>query len=1523
MRALLLILMMLLPWQAMAQDSAEQEKSWLTDYVQNKLSTPGRQISISGIDGVLSSNATIGTITIADREGVWLTLEEVAIRWTRSALLRGRLQIEELVARRVALARQPLPDESLPSPESSRFALPELPLAIAIARLELAEVMLGEPVLGREARLQGAGNLTLEDGSLDMRLSVLRTDGPGGSLALTASFSNESRDLAIDLDLKEPANGLAATLLSIDGGPSLDLTIKGAAPLSNWKGEIALLAGGKPALAGSVALKEGGTGLAVTAAVGGPLSILAPERLRPFFGAESRLDLSGVAPAEGGFRLDTFQLAGGALKLNASGLILPDGFLRALTLDGTLNTAGSGQVPLPGTDTTLSSASLAIDYGSTTDGQWTGRLVAEGVDGPDLKVARLLADMGGQVSALDDPAERSVTASMRMVASGFSASDAGTARALGLQPSADLNVTVRAGQPLEISLLELKGAALLARATGLFDQGLFDGDIALVTESLAPFSGLAGRELSGSARLTAKGKLDILSGGFDMVLDGTAENVTTGDAGLDGLFAGTTRIAGRLARDENGIGADAFSLGNDQVRITADGRFSSTDADFVVDGSLSDLGFVDERLSGPLALDASLNGTGGVIAAKARITVDEGRLAERRLSGAALALEGTITNRDFSGTVTGDAMLDGERVALSSAFTHAERATAFSDLSFATRGAKLKGDVSRNSSGQLDGNLLLKASDISTAAALALVKAKGAMDATLELDPKDGQTLTLDGSITGLQTDGFSAMRATIKAKVTKLFAVPVVNGSMTGEKIVAGGIDIATLAANAKATDGETVFTTSARLANGSAVETSGTLTPADGGYGIALETLSVRNKGQALALEKPARLAVKSSQITLEPLSLKAGEGRIGAQGTAGDRLDLQLTLDRVPLALANMVQGDLGLGGTLGGVVSITGTSDAPSAEFAFRGQGITAAMLSKAGIEPLAVAADGQMQGQRLAVTGTLTNGQGLAASVAGTAPLGTGSLDLDVALKAFPLAIFNAVQPGAGLGGTIAGRVKVTGPAAKPDLAFTLNGSRVSTAALSDAGLPPLALSATGKLAGETVQLDRFTSAGDGLAFDARGTVPLSGTGLAVDFKGTLPLSLADGLLADRAAQARGTLSVSGRATGSLERPDLNAMLSTTGAEFIDPQSNIRLQRIALFASINGDRLTLRSFTGGLATGGTVSASGSLSLAESMPADLAIQLESARYSDGQNVSATLSGNLTLTGALLSDPLLAGRILVNRADLTVPEGGAEAEDIAVVKHRKAPESVLQTLERALPRKSGNTTATSGPVLRLNVRVEAPNKIFLRGRGLDTELGGSVTLTGPVSDIQPTGGFEIIRGRLSILAQRITLDSGRVTLIGDLDPYVDLSATTPGKDIAVTIRVTGRVSDLNISFSSQPELPEDEVLSRLIFGRSITDLSPIQLARLAAAASELAGGGPSILDQLREATGLDDLDVVTDDKGNTAARAGRYVTDQVYLGVEAGTKGNSKVTIDLDITDNLKARGSVGSEETGVGLFFEKDY
>jgi translocation and assembly module TamB len=309
-----------------------------------------------------------------------------------------------------------------------------------------------------------------------------------------------------------------------------------------------------------------------------------------------------------------------------------------------------------------------------------------------------------------------------------------------------------------------------------------------------------------------------------------------------------------------------------------------------------------------------------------------------------------------------------------------------------------------------------------------------------------------------------------------------------------------------------------------------------------------------------------------------------------------------------------------------------------------------------------------------------------------------------------------------------------------------------------------------------------------------------------------------------------------------------------------------------------------------------------------------------------IAATASGNLAIVGPLAGDARISGTIDIARAEINVPDsfgGGPAGIDVI---HRNPPPGVVATLQRARAN-DGTPVPTARPsVLQLDVTVNAPNQIFVRGRGLDAELGGSVRLLGPVTNVQPVGAFEMIRGRLGILGQRIDFEEGTITLIGDLDPVLNFVASSSGSgDITVFITVSGRVSDLDISFSSQPQLPEDEVLAQLIFNRSIGELSPFQIAQLAAAAAELAGGGnSSLLGSLRGAAGLDDLDIVTDSEGNAAVRAGRYIQDNIYLGVEAGAGGTARGTINLDITDELTARGAVGSDgDSSLGLFFERDY
>ena len=123
-RIFLTIVLFVLALPVFAQDTEQADRSYFVGFVEDQLSSPNRQIRISNIQGVLSSNATIGEITIADRDGVWLRIVNARIVWTRSALLLGRLDIDTLSADRIDVLRKPLPDESAPAPEASGFQIP-------------------------------------------------------------------------------------------------------------------------------------------------------------------------------------------------------------------------------------------------------------------------------------------------------------------------------------------------------------------------------------------------------------------------------------------------------------------------------------------------------------------------------------------------------------------------------------------------------------------------------------------------------------------------------------------------------------------------------------------------------------------------------------------------------------------------------------------------------------------------------------------------------------------------------------------------------------------------------------------------------------------------------------------------------------------------------------------------------------------------------------------------------------------------------------------------------------------------------------------------------------------------------------------------------------------------------------------------------------------------------------------------------------------------------------------------------
>ena len=328
----------------------------------------------------------------------------------------------------------------------------------------------------------------------------------------------------------------------------------------------------------------------------------------------------------------------------------------------------------------------------------------------------------------------------------------------------------------------------------------------------------------------------------------------------------------------------------------------------------------------------------------------------------------------------------------------------------------------------------------------------------------------------------------------------------------------------------------------------------------------------------------------------------------------------------------------------------------------------------------------------------------------------------------------------------------------------------------------------------------------------------------------------------------------------------------------------------------------------------------------LPADLSVTLDAARLAVGDTLRSEIGGSLRLAGPLATAPTISGRLDLGRTEITIPERFAANAASLGVKDLAVPPEVRRTLALAKPkaRKTG-AKGTAAWRAGLDLTIDAPSRLFVRGRGIDAELGGTLHVTGTTDAVVPVGAFELRRGALDVIGRHIALDKGTVTLTGDLDPTIDFRATSSSRSISVVAEVTGRASDPALVLTSTPQLPQDEVLAQFLFGRGVADLTGFQLVQLASAAAQLAGGpsAPDLLGSIRKSTGLDTLGTTTDSKGNAGLTAGRYIGDRIFLGVTAGAAGSTDATVDLDVTRNLKLRGQTGTEGSKAGFVFEKEY
>jgi translocation and assembly module TamB len=746
--------------------------------------------------------------------------------------------------------------------------------------------------------------------------------------------------------------------------------------------------------------------------------------------------------------------------------------------------------------------------------------------------------------------------------------------------------------------------------------------------------------------------------------------------------------------------------------------------------------------------------------------------------------------------------------------------------------------------------------------------------------------------------------------------------------------------------------------LAGSGTVDMSGTLQPFDGIFNIEI---AAQTDGLAVGVAQADPLLAGTSTLTLgverdtEGTRLRSidlrndalqatGSAEITSQATSATFTAQISDLNLVTPSLSGPATLTADLQTDVQGVVSLDLDANAPQAEASAQGTaspiegGYVVRAEAAFAVDELSGYRDlvGQQIGGGLSVdldgTFTTTTGAMNADVTARTQNLragspaldrvlaGLGRIDADVSLSEagrLRLDAIDVVFPNLTAGGTLA----TSGSDTLARLSVRLRDIAILVSDFSG----PLVADITARQdgAGWTVTGDATGPVGTA----ARATGRISNNGqLNMSVTGSAPLALANLYIAPR--QINGLAQFDLSIDGPADLSSVRGPVTISDARLTAPNLQQAVDDINGTLLLAGGTVRL-DMRGTSAEGGTVTLSGPVDLSPPFQAALTAQLGNVVLRDPTLYRATANGEVAVNGPLAGGATITGTIDLGAVDVQVPSTGVSAlGSLPEVTHLGPRIDVRATLDRAgvgMTPSSGRQ-ARAGPDYPINLTIRAPSRIFVRGRGLDAELGGQLRLTGSLNALVPIGRFDLVRGRLNILGQRFDLSEGFAQLQGDFTPFLLLVATTQARTgTMVSIIVEGRADNIDVRFESSPELPQDEVLAQLLFGRDISSISPLQAVQLASAVATLAGsGGGGVVATLREGLALDDLDFVTDEDGNAGVRAGKYLSENVYTDVTIGSNGTSEINLNIDIDRNFTARGSVASDgDTSVGIFFERDY
>ena len=382
----------------------------------------------------------------------------------------------------------------------------------------------------------------------------------------------------------------------------------------------------------------------------------------------------------------------------------------------------------------------------------------------------------------------------------------------------------------------------------------------------------------------------------------------------------------------------------------------------------------------------------------------------------------------------------------------------------------------------------------------------------------------------------------------------------------------------------------------------------------------------------------------------------------------------------------------------------------------------------------------------------------------------------------------------------------------------------------------------------------------------------------------------------QAKQLSGYLTGDLVAKGTVGKPEVKGELNLTGGGFLFKAGRFPpIENLIVAIDLAVDKITLKSLKTTVA-GGSLIGDGSLLLNAGKPGNLDFRLRGDHLPLLRNELLILRANLDLRlqgpweKAVLSGSVGAVDSVFYRDIELLPIGTPFNSPSAAALPKIDP-----------PKNQGASMSEPFRNWGVNVVVRTQEPFLIRGNLATGEVNGSVRVGGTLGDPLPDGAMRITNFRATLPFSTLVVPSGTLsfTPATRFDPILEMRGTAEPRPYRITVYAYGRMSDPQLVMTSNPPLPDNEIMTLLATGTTTTGLENPQAASSRAMqllAEEIRRGRFRFGKQLRPLLGLLDrvdfslaeADPYSSDSFSTATLR---LSDRWFLSAGIGAEGDSR--------------------------------